>query len=197
MMSKYTYILDPAHGKNVAGKRSPDGKHREYLWSRWFIESILVDMRSKHYDFEYPLQDEENEIGLSARKEIYNKIQTGKPKIVISFHNNAAGMGNKWMNARGFSAYTSKGQTKSDTFAEIMIDQFIKRFPNLRTRIETIDGDKDYEANFTVLMGNYFAILLEILFQDNIEDVIVLNSPAFLRDLVDWFYASLEIIEKN
>jgi N-acetylmuramoyl-L-alanine amidase len=54
-MSKYTYILDPAHGKNVAGKRSPDGKHREYLWSRWFIESILVDMRSKHYDFEYPL----------------------------------------------------------------------------------------------------------------------------------------------
>ncbi len=101
------------------------------------------------------------------------------------------------MNARGFSAYTSKGQTKSDTFAEIMIDQFIKRFPNLRTRIETIDGDKDYEANFTVLMGNYFAILLEILFQDNIEDVIVLNSPAFLRDLVDWFYASLEIIEKN
>lgn len=196
-MSKYTYILDPAHGKNVAGKRSPDGKHREYLWSRWLIESILVDVRSKHYDFEYPLQDEENEIGLSTRKSIYNGIQTGKPKIVISFHNNAAGMGNKWMNARGFSAYTSKGQTKSDTFAEIMIDQFIKRFPNLRTRIETIDGDKDYEANFTVLVGNYFAILLEILFQDNIEDVIVLNSPAFLRDLVDWFYASLEIIEKN
>lgn len=196
-MSKYAYILDPAHGKNVAGKRSPDGKHREYLWSRWLIESILVDVRSKHYDFEYPLQDEENEIGLSTRKSIYNRIQTGKPKIVISFHNNAAGMGNKWMNARGFSAYTSKGQTKSDTFAEIMIDQFIKRFPNLRTRIETIDGDKDYEANFTVLMGNYFAILLEILFQDNIEDVIVLNSPAFLRDLVDWFYASLEIIEKN
>lgn len=196
-MSKYTYILDPAHGKNVAGKRSPDGKHREYLWSRWFIESILVDVRSKHYDFKYPLQDEENEIGLSTRKSIYNGIQTGKPKIVISFHNNAAGMGNKWMNARGFSAYTSKGQTKSDTFAEIMIDQFIKRFPNLRTRIETIDGDKDYEANFTVLMGNYFAILLEILFQDNMEDVIVLNSPAFLRDLVDWFYASLEIIEKN
>ena len=196
-MSKYTYILDPAHGKNVAGKRSPDGKHREYLWSRWLIESILVDVRSKHYDFEYPLQDEENEIGLSTRKSIYNGIQTGKPKIVISFHNNAAGMGNKWTNARGFSAYTSKGQTKSDTFAEIMIDQFIKRFPNLRTRIETIDGDKDYEANFTVLMGNYFAILLEILFQDNIEDVIVLNSPAFLRDLVDWFYASLEIIEKN
>lgn len=196
-MSKYTYILDPAHGKNVAGKRSPDGKHREYLWSRWLIESILVDVRSKHYDFEYPLQDEENEIGLSTRKSIYNGIQTGKPKIVISFHNNAAGMGNKWMNARGFSTYTSKGQTKSDVFAEIMIDKFIERFPKLKTRIETIDGDKDYEANFTILMGNYSAILLEILFQDNIEDVIVLNSPAFLRDLVDWFYASLEIIEKN
>jgi len=59
------------------------------------------------------------------------------------------------MNARGFSVYTSKGQTKSDKVAEIIIDQFIKNFPEIKTRMEMIDGDKDYEANFTVLMGNY------------------------------------------
>lgn len=29
-----TIILSCAHGEKVAGKRSPDGKHREYLWSR-------------------------------------------------------------------------------------------------------------------------------------------------------------------
>ena len=28
---KPNIILDPAHGIDVAGKRSPDGKHREYL----------------------------------------------------------------------------------------------------------------------------------------------------------------------
>lgn len=30
-MKKLTIILDPAHGIDIAGKRSPDGKHREYL----------------------------------------------------------------------------------------------------------------------------------------------------------------------
>ena len=27
-------ILDPAHGNDVKGKCSPDGTHKEYLWSR-------------------------------------------------------------------------------------------------------------------------------------------------------------------
>jgi len=40
-MSKYLYILDPAHGANTPGKRSPDGKHREYKWSREIISMIL------------------------------------------------------------------------------------------------------------------------------------------------------------
>ena len=27
-------IIDFAHGSDVAGKQSPDGRHKEYLWSR-------------------------------------------------------------------------------------------------------------------------------------------------------------------
>ena len=32
-MRKLIVILDPAHGSDVKGKRSPDGTHLEYLWS--------------------------------------------------------------------------------------------------------------------------------------------------------------------
>lgn len=195
-MSKYLYILDPAHGSDTPGKRSPDGKHREYLWSRQMIEMILEDSRQKDYDLIAPYLDKDKEPGLTNRVAHYNNIKSDKQKIMLSLHNNAQGMGTKWMNARGFSAYTSKGQTKSDKIAEILIDQFISFFPQLKTRIETIDGDKDYEQNFTVIMGNYYAVLLEILFQDNIEDVIILNSPVFKGDFVNYFYASLQQIDK-
>lgn len=195
-MSKYLYILDPAHGSDTPGKRSPDGKHREYLWSRQMIEMILEDSRQKDYDIISPYLEKDKEPGLTNRVAYYNNIKSDKSKVMLSLHNNAQGMGTKWMNARGFSAYTSKGQTKSDKIAEILIDQFISFFPQLKTRIETIDNDKDYEQNFTVLMGNYYAVLLEILFQDNIEDVVILNSPIFKSDFVNYFYAALKQIDK-
>ena len=195
-MSKYLYILDPAHGSDTPGKRSPDGKHREYLWSRQMIEMILEDSRQKNYDLISPYLEKDKEPGLTNRVAYYNSIESDKQKIMLSLHNNAQGMGTKWLNARGFSAYTSKGQTKSDKIAEVLINQFISFFPQLKTRIETVDGDKDYEQNFTVLMGNYYAVLLEILFQDNIEDVVILNSPIFKSDFVNYFYASLQQIDK-
>lgn len=197
-MSKYLYILDPAHGSDTPGKRSPDGKHREYLWSRNIIKLILDDPRSSQYDMISPFLKRETEPGLSTRVRYYNLLKSIKPKLVISLHNNAQGSGAQWMNARGFSIYTSKGQTKSDKFAEIFINKFVQRFPLLKTRVETIDGDKDYEQNFTILMGsNYFAILMEILFQDNKEDVEILNDPGFLQDFVNCFYDGLEVIEKT
>ena len=195
-MSKYLYILDPAHGANTPGKRSPDGKHREYKWSREIISMILNDPRQKQYDIISPYLTVVDEPGLTNRKNTYNNIPSTKPKVVISIHNNAAGMGDKWLNARGFSIYTSIGQTKSDLFAEIFIDTFIQKFKNIKTRVETKDGDKDYEANFTVLMGNYYAMLMEVLFQDNIDDVIILNSPAFKNQFVTYFFEGLQKCEK-
>ena len=37
--------------------------------------------------------------------------------VLVSIHCNAAGNGAEWMNARGWSAYTSKGKTKADKLA--------------------------------------------------------------------------------
>jgi N-acetylmuramoyl-L-alanine amidase len=59
------------------------------------------------------------------------------------------------MSARGFSAYTSKGNTKSDPIAELIINDFIHYFPDIKVRTDKSDGDKDWEENFTVLMGRY------------------------------------------
>ena len=93
-MRKLIVILDPAHGSDVKGKRSPDGTHLEYIWSREICKKlkdrlILNDFRVKYTN------ETENEIGLSKRKEIANNIKSspGEYKFLVSLHNNAAGDG--------------------------------------------------------------------------------------------------------
>ena len=45
--------------------------------------------------------------------------------------------------------------------------------------------ERDFEENFTVLMGDYSAMLIECMFQDNKEDVKLLSDPEFNEKVVD------------
>lgn len=88
-------IIDFAHGSDVAGKQSPDGRHKEYLWSRKVGKMLAESL--KHEGFEVAFTNtKDTEIGLSRRKEIANNLDTprGGTKFLLSLHNNAAGMGN-------------------------------------------------------------------------------------------------------
>lgn len=87
-------IIDFAHGSDVAGKQSPDGRHKEYLWSRK-VGKMLAE-RLKQNGFEVAFTNtKDTEIGLSRRKEIANNLDTprGGAKFLLSLHNNAAGWG--------------------------------------------------------------------------------------------------------
>ena len=106
----------------------------------------------------------DQEVGLSTRVSLANNIASKQTtrSLLISLHNDALGKDTEWTTARGFSVFTSKGKTKSDEFAEILMKTFIKEFPELKARPEISDGDLDREENFTVLMGSkYSAVLVE------------------------------------
>ena len=76
----------------------------------------------------------------------------GKSNVIVtSIHVNAAGNGSKWMNATGWSCYTSKGQTQSDKLAECLYEAAIKNFPGKRIRTDKSDGDPDWEESFYIL----------------------------------------------
>ena len=64
-------------------------------------------------------------------------------------------------------------------------------------RADYIDGDPDKESNFTVLMGNYYAVLIEWLFQDNKEEVILLKDKTINSRLVDSLVNSLIEIDEQ
>lgn len=192
---KLLIILDPAHGEETPGKRSPDGSHREYKWSRERCKEIAIMLRSMGYSVVFT-NETEKEIGLSKRKEIANVYAKEHPKLVsllISIHNNAAGNGSQWMRASGIEVFTSIGRTTSDIFADYMIQQLKEWFPSVIHRYNKNEYlERDKEANFTVLMGNYSAMLIEFLFQDNKEDVAMLQDSVVNKKFEDCVVSAVD-----
>lgn len=180
-MKNLKILLDAAHGKNIAGKRSPDSTHIEYIWSRQIIDKVYVRLNQLGYEtIKLIVEDIDPKDHLKRIQ-----VHTTQPKtLLISFHNNAAACGT-WERARGYSIYTSKGQTNSDKFATILYNKFRKNLKDVPHRQDLSDGDPDWEANFNVLVLKPIAVLIEWLFQDNIQDVQLLKNDTINNLFID------------
>ena len=181
-------LLDPAHGHNTPGKRSPDGKFLEYAYTREIVRQVVTELKNKGYDVEL-LVPEEDDIPLSERVRRVNAHCTafGKTNVIlISIHVNAAGDGSKWMNATGWSCYTCKGQTESDRLATCLYDAAIKNFPDKRIRTDFSDADSDWEGGFYILRKSLCpAVLTENFFMDKLSDRDYLQSEVGKQAIVD------------
>ena len=166
-------LIDPGHGIDTPGKRSPDGLFREYLWNRQVADLILEGLVSAGVDASL-IVTETNDVTLRNRvnriNTIYNRVGASNV-LLVSVHANAAGNGSAWMNARGWSCYTSKGKTQSDQVAECLYDAFEAEFQDRKIRKDMSDGDRDWEENFYVLQKSKCpAVLLENFYYDNREE---------------------------
>ena len=181
-------LIDNGHGLNTPGKRSPDGKFREYAYNREITKRIVADLIDRGYDAEL-LVPEDNDISLEERVRRVNALCSAHGKsnvILVSIHVNAAGNGSKWTNATGWSVYTCKGQTTSDKLAECLCDAAIKNFPGKRIRTDYSDGDSDWEENFYILRHTLcLAVLTENFFMDNKSDLEYLQSRAGKQAIID------------
>lgn len=166
-------LIDPGHGIDTPGKRSPDGKFLEYLWNRQIADLLLDRFMIMGIDASLVVT-ETNDISLSTRVQRVNKMcsKIGASNVILlSIHSNAAGDGSKWMSAQGWSCYTSKGETKSDLIAECLYDAFEAEFADCKIRKDMSDEDRDLEENFYVLHKSKCpAVLLENFFYDNRDE---------------------------
>lgn len=166
-------LIDPGHGIDTPGKRSPDGLFREYLWNRQVADLILEGLVSAGVDASLVVT-ETNDVTLRNRVNRVNTIcnRLGASNVLlVSVHANAAGNGSAWMNAKGWSCYTSKGKTRSDQVAECLYDAFEEEFQDRKIRKDMSDGDRDWEENFYVLQKSKCpAVLLENFYYDNREE---------------------------
>lgn len=191
-------LIDNGHGKNTPGKRSPDGKFREYLYAREIAEAIEGELKFLGLDAERIVTETED-ISLEERARRVNEIcgRLGAENVVlVSIHCNAS-KNSEWGKARGWSAYTSKGKTKSDELATMLYVEAAKNFAGQTLRKEFSDGDPDWEEGFYVLRKTKCpAVLTENFFMDNEQDLAYLTSEegreAIIRThvaaLINWDY---------
>ena len=208
---KMVILIDNGHGTNTPGKKSPyscygikpEIEFYEYKWNREIATEIHARLKNLGYDARL-IVPEIIDISLKERVNRVNKIcnEVGTSHVIlISVHANAAGNGKEWKSARGWCAFTTKGTTKSDTFAEYLYDEAEKNFVGHQIRTDKSDGDRDCESDFYIIHETYCpAVLTENFFYDNVEDVKYILSDegreAVIKTHVDGIINYLKSLKK-
>lgn len=178
-------LIDNGHGSNTSGKRSPDGKLREYAWAREIAQRLEIALKAKGLDAER-IVTEETDISINERvrraNAICNKVGTANV-LLISVHINAAS-NSGWKNARGWSVWVApNASSNSKRLAKCLYEEADKAgFRGNRC----VPATKYWVGNYGIVRDTKCpAVLTENLFQDNKEDVDVLMSEDGKQAMVD------------
>lgn len=177
-------LIDNGHGENTPGKRSPDGRLREWAYTREIADMVVFELRKKGIDAERIVK-EDTDVTLSERCRRANDIykDTWKKTILVSIHCNAAGSGAAWMNARGWSVFVSNNASINSKRLASCLAEVAKGIPvPVRT---PAPGKLYWEQNLAICRDtNCPAVLVENFFQDNKVDVEYLMSADGKREVV-------------
>ena len=206
--SNYVWILDPGHGGMIDGVYQTEGK-RSPVWedgtqlfegvsNRDLVHRITKELEVRDISY-INLVDTEIDTPLKIRTDLANMLSTQEAKkkkrtmIYVSVHSDAF---NK-RSAKGWSVFTSPGQTLSDKVAEIFTHKMLEIFPKQKLRSDTRDGDLDKEAKFWVLTRTIMpAILTENFFMTNpFESQKILMNEEGRQNIAKLHYEAIQEIE--
>lgn len=178
-------LIDNGHGE-TRGNGSPDGRLKEWKYCREIAEAVRLELISKGYQAQRIVEEKED-ISLAKRCRRVNNIcdKSGANNVLlVSIHNDAAGSGRTWRDARGFSVYVyTNGSHKSRLLAQHLYKAAEKR--GLHGN-RSVPDNRYWEANFYILKNTACpAVLTENLFQDNKDDVNYLLSEEGRKAIVD------------
>lgn len=190
-------LIDNGHGSNTSGKRSPDGKLREYAYAREIAQMLVDKLNANGYDAQR-ITPEDKDVSLAERcrriNAICNKVGA-KNCVSISIHLNAAGSDGKWHTARGFSVCVSKNASaNSKRLARTLTEEAMK-LKLMGNR--SIPKEKYWVQNLAMCRDtNCPAVLTECLFQDNKEDVeYLLSQEGKNAVMLLHYYALMKYID--
>lgn len=166
-------LIDNGHGDDTPGKRSPDGRLKEYAYAREIASRVVIGLVKKGVDASM-LVEEENDIPLAERARRANTYNA-KGTVLVSIHVNAAGSGSQWMAAKGWSVFVSQNAGKeSKRLAGCLCSAAEKEGIHIRRQYP---GVPYWVQSLAICRDTHCpAVLTENLFQDNREDVDYLLS---------------------
>lgn len=167
-------VLDPGHGVETAGKRSPDGKYLEHEFALDMARRLKAQLE-RHGVEVLLTRSDEHDVSLADRVKITNNA---KPDLFVSLHSNASGEG--WTDPDGFGIYTSAaGATASRNKAANAILARAKA-----AGISLWGNGLFHDLSLYVLKNTTApAVLIEHGFHTNINEVELLKTGVY-RDLL-------------
>lgn len=177
-----TILLDPGHGRDTAGKCSPDGLYHEWKTMRTLARRIMNRGKERGMDIRL-LFDSDKDFPVSTRVAIANRFDPAKT-ILISLHSNAAGDGSGWHEASGFCAFLAPGACEvARRLAGALVREAIC---SGMSGNRAVPPSGFWTANLGICRRTLCpAVLTENLFHDNHNDLSVLMSDTGLDILAD------------
>ncbi len=192
MDNKTLILIDAGHGSDTPGKRSPDGKLREYAYAREIAKTLVQKLKNAGYNAQQ-LETEETDVSLAERVKRANNLYTknNKKAILISIHNNAAGNGSKWMNAQGWQVCVDPtASSNSKKLATLLCEEASKEGLKIRKEHSSVAY---WVQSLYICKHTYCpAVLTENLFQDNKEDVEFLLSDKGKETIVNLHFNAIK-----
>lgn len=181
---KTTVILGTAHGSNVAGKRSPDGRLCEYEYSRRVCRAVCDGLMARGVRCIIDIEADV-EPSLRHRVNIVNRLcREHGDCLYVSIHCNAAGSDGQWHNARGHAVMVAPNASQRSRRLASIIYHGAVAMGLQGNRCYPPQGY--YEQSLAVCRDTVCpAVLTENLFQDNRLDVDYLLSPAGFDAIVN------------
>lgn len=199
---RFTWVLDPGHGKLTTGKRSPvlpDGRQLlEYEFNGDVVSRIAKKLSSIGVDYYITLdKDAQSRLGnyLQGRVDIANKYKSKHEKIFVSVHANAGPVKNPKKDFsslfRGIEVFyfssSSFGKKVAEVFQKNLVDN-----TKLKDR-----GIKPTSSFFVLKHTNMPSILTENGFFNNPDEVLLLLSSAYREKVADAHVSAILEIEKK
>lgn len=174
-------LIDNGHGENTPGKCSPDGRLKEWIYTREIADRIVTGLREKGFNAERIVK-ENIDIPLSVRCRRANNIyrETEGNAILISIHCNAAGYGTDWLTARGWSVFVSNNASVNSKRLTMCLAESAKaKSAKAKSAFvrQPVQEQLFWIQNLAICRDTICpAVLTENFFQDNKKDVEFLLS---------------------
>lgn len=174
-------LIDNGHGQETPGKRSPDGRLREYAYAREIARRLETELKARGIDA-VRITPEECDVPLAERCRRANKHGT-RDVLLVSIHVNAAGADGGWHDARGWSAYVSRNASvNSKTLARCLVRAAKEQGLAVREHSPQVPY---WTQDLAICRDTRCpAVLTENLFMDNREDADYLLSEEGRRAVV-------------
>ena len=180
-MSKKTVVLDPGHGVETAGKRSPDGKYLEHEFNLDIARRVKAHLE-RHGVIVILTRSGKNDVSIADRANVSNEV---KPNLFVSIHSNASGNGKEWTPPSGYGIYTSaRGDSaERNNAARAILARVSATGIQLWGDGLFHDGDDGRKDIGVLWKTNAPAVLIEHGFHTNINEVELLKTDVY-RDLL-------------